>query len=77
MSREKVIETTELIGPGHDCASLSDKIGNIVLEQNKTPKVWLLGAAVAFGILNLLMLAIGMLFTKGIGIWGINLSEIL
>jgi molybdopterin-containing oxidoreductase family membrane subunit len=52
-------------------ASVTDKISSIVLRR-KTPLAWWMGFAVAFGLLNLLLVSVGYLFVKGIGIWGVN-----
>jgi molybdopterin-containing oxidoreductase family membrane subunit len=61
-----------LIEPGHTFASVTDKIATIVLTK-KTPLGWFLGFAVAFGLMNLLLVATGWLFIRGIGVWGVNI----
>ncbi|HKD13281.1 MAG TPA: NrfD/PsrC family molybdoenzyme membrane anchor subunit, partial [Candidatus Angelobacter sp.] len=61
-----------LLGPGHDLGTVTDRIGGIVLQKH-TPVFWFLifgVAAMLFGILNA---AIGYLFFRGTGIWGINI----
>ncbi|MBI2816894.1 MAG: polysulfide reductase NrfD [Acidobacteria bacterium] len=58
-----------IIGPGHDYASVTDKVSAIVLT-NKTPKGWFVGLAIAFALVMTLMAAVGYLFITGIGIWG-------
>jgi Ni/Fe-hydrogenase subunit HybB-like protein len=60
-----------IIGPGHTFASVTDKISSIVLSR-KTPLAWFLGFAVAFALLNVLLVALAYLLLKGVGIWGIN-----
>jgi molybdopterin-containing oxidoreductase family membrane subunit len=51
--------------------SVTDKISSIVLRR-KTPLAWWASFALAFGLLNILLVAVGYLFIKGIGIWGVN-----
>jgi len=52
--------------------SVTDKIASIALTRH-TPLGWYLGFAVSFSLLMLLMLSVAYLFTKGVGIWGINM----
>jgi Ni/Fe-hydrogenase subunit HybB-like protein len=52
--------------------SVTDTIGSIVLQRPQ-PRSWLLGFAVAFTLLMVLMGAISWLFYRGVGIWGINI----
>jgi Ni/Fe-hydrogenase subunit HybB-like protein len=61
-----------ILGPGHDYASVTDKISAIVLTR-KTPKWWILGFAGAFALVMLLLYAITYLFAVGVGIWGIQI----
>ncbi len=63
--------TVPIIGPGHDYASVTDKISHIVLTR-KTPKWWILGFAAAFALVMLLLYSITYLFAVGVGIWGIQ-----
>jgi Ni/Fe-hydrogenase subunit HybB-like protein len=66
------IEVGPVIDEGHSLASVSDKIGGIVLKR-KTTLGWIFGFLIAFGVLQLLMGAATWLFIKGVGIWGINI----
>jgi Ni/Fe-hydrogenase subunit HybB-like protein len=66
------IEVGPVIDEGHSLASVSDKIGGIVLKR-KTTIGWILGFLIAFGVLQLLMGAATWLIIKGVGIWGINI----
>jgi molybdopterin-containing oxidoreductase family membrane subunit len=59
-----------IVGPGHTPASVTDKIATVVTAE--TPKWWFLGAAASFGLLSIFVLSVGVLFWKGVGIWGIN-----
>ena len=62
--------TPAILAPGHTFGSVTDKISSIVLTR--TPIGWWLGFLAAFGLLNLLFLALAVLLVKGVGIWGVN-----
>jgi Ni/Fe-hydrogenase subunit HybB-like protein len=66
-----VPETTELIGPGHNFASVTDKISSIVLSR-PVNKRWILGMFIGVVLVTILMNTILLLLTVGVGIWGIN-----
>jgi Ni/Fe-hydrogenase subunit HybB-like protein len=51
---------------------VTDQITGIVLHR-KHPRAWWIGFAIAFCLLMLLLLAITVLFSIGVGIWGINI----
>jgi Ni/Fe-hydrogenase subunit HybB-like protein len=61
-----------LVGPGHDFASVTEKISSIVL-QRRTPWGWWVGFAVSFALLQLLLFAVVNLLFRGIGVWGPNI----
>jgi Ni/Fe-hydrogenase subunit HybB-like protein len=61
-----------VIEPGHSFASVTDKISSIVLKR-PIKAGWVFGFAVSFLILQVLLFAVGYLFIKGVGIWGINI----
>jgi Ni/Fe-hydrogenase subunit HybB-like protein len=61
-----------VLQPGYTYASVTDKISAIVLTQ-PTSKGWLVGFALCFSLVMLLMVAVTYLITKGVGIWGINI----
>jgi Ni/Fe-hydrogenase subunit HybB-like protein len=63
--------TPPVIQPGHTFESVTDKISAIVLTR-RTTLGWLAGFAIAFLLLNMLLLAIGNLLVTGVGIWGNN-----
>jgi len=76
---ESVLETPgspgsghPIIGPGHTFASVTDKISAVVLT-GRTPVGWFVGFGIGFLFLNLLLVSVGWLFIRGIGIWGINI----
>src|SRR5205807_2384034 len=63
---------TPVLGPGHTFGSVTDKISSIVLTR-PTSFGWFVGFAMAFGFTALMTIAIGWLFIKGVGIWGIDI----
>jgi molybdopterin-containing oxidoreductase family membrane subunit len=64
-------ETTPLVGPGHDFASVTDKISSLVLKR-KTPLGWFIGFAISFTLLQLLLLSLMHLVFNGVGVFGTN-----
>ena len=64
-------EKPPVVAPGHTPASVTDKISSIVLTR--VPKWWYLGFGVTFALVMMLLWSITVLFTKGVGIWGINI----
>ncbi len=66
------IEVGPVIDEGHSLASVSDKIGGIVLKRKITIG-WVFGFLIAFGVMQCLLGAATWLFVKGVGIWGINI----
>jgi len=61
-----------VIEPGHTYASVTDQISAIVLTR-KTSRGWLLGFAVAFCVVMMMLYSIAYLLMKGTGIWGVNI----
>ena len=53
-------------------ASVTDKISSIVLTRGLR-RGWMLGAAVSFSLVMLLLVSAAYLFTKGVGIWGLDI----
>jgi hypothetical protein len=63
-----------VLAPGHTYDSVSDKIAGVVfLSWKNAPKNWMIGAIISFAIVNMLFIAICVLFLRGVGIWGINI----
>src|SRR5687768_9691755 len=60
-----------VIGPGHDYHSVTEKISSIVLTRH-TGRGWLIGFAISFVLVMVLLASIGMLLAYGIGVWGLN-----
>ena len=71
--REEELRDREhpIIEPGHDFASVTEKISALVLTR-KTPRTWWVGFAVGFLLLQLMMVAVVNLLFRGIGVWGPN-----
>jgi Ni/Fe-hydrogenase subunit HybB-like protein len=61
---------TPVIAPGYTPASVTDKIAAVVLQ--KTPLSFYVAFGAAFSLLMVFLYSVGMLFAKGIGIWGVN-----
>jgi Ni/Fe-hydrogenase subunit HybB-like protein len=61
-----------VIEPGHSFATITDKISSIVLTR-PTGLGWIFGFLFAFMLVQVLLFAIGYLFVRGVGIWGINI----
>ncbi len=67
-----VEEGSPVLAPGHSFASVSDKIGAIVLTRG-VRLGWLAGFTVAFLLLMVFLFATSYLLAAGVGIWGINI----
>ena len=61
-----------VIEPGHTFATVTDKISSIVLTR-PTSNGWVVGFAAMFMLTMMMLYALGYLFVKGVGIWGINI----
>src|SRR5262249_1545441 len=72
VEKASAVETDHVIGPGYDCASVTDKIAAIVLSR-RTPAWWWAGFAFTFLLVMMLLYAIAYLLVKGVGIWGIDI----
>jgi Ni/Fe-hydrogenase subunit HybB-like protein len=65
------IHVGPVIDEGHSLASVSDKVGGIVLKR-KITLGWVFGLLLAFAVLQNLMAGATWLIIKGVGVWGIN-----
>ncbi len=61
-----------LIGPDQDYSSVTAKISSDVLVRKAPRGLWV-GLGIAFVLVMLLNVAVGYLFAKGVGIWGIRI----
>ena len=61
-----------VIEPGYTFGTVTDKISSIVLTR-PTSNGWFLGFGIAFLITMGLLYAVGYLFVRGVGIWGVNI----
>jgi Ni/Fe-hydrogenase subunit HybB-like protein len=59
------------IGPGHTPATVGDKISSLVF--GRTAGWWFIVFGIAFSMLMMFLFAVTWLFTKGVGIWGIDI----
>ena len=64
-------ESKKIIAPGYTFGTITDQIASVVLTK-KTPYVVMGTFAVAMGLLLIFLLAVGLLFTKGLGVWGLR-----
>ncbi|HMJ06654.1 MAG TPA: hydrogenase, partial [Chthoniobacterales bacterium] len=66
------LEEPPVVQPGHDNASVTKKISDVVLVR-PLHRGWLFGFALAFALLMMFLFAIAWLLVKGVGIWGVNI----
>jgi molybdopterin-containing oxidoreductase family membrane subunit len=63
-----------IVAPGYTASTVTDEIAAPPMAPiRKTPRFWIVGFAVAFAGVMILLLAITELFVRGVGIWGINI----
>jgi Ni/Fe-hydrogenase subunit HybB-like protein len=67
-----VIEDRQVVAPGHDFGSVSDKIARVPLYRRILP-AWLVGFMITFVVMMGLFFALTWLVIKGTGIWGVNI----
>src|SRR5215813_9987603 len=66
------IERAPVIEPGHTFGTVTEKISAIVLTRPAT-NGWFIGFGLAFMATMMLLFALGYLFLKGVGIWGVTI----
>ena len=71
LDREGPVEVP-VIAPGHTLASVTEKISDIVLVRPLSIG-WVAGLLMCSSLVGVLGVAVGYLFYKGTGIWGINI----
>ncbi len=60
------------LAPGHTFRSVTEEVSRIVLTGH-TPLGWYFGFMLAGSIVIMLLTAVGWLFLKGVGIWGLDI----
>src|SRR5947209_963664 len=66
------VETTDVLAPGHTYGSVTDKIGDVILKR-KFGMQWQAMVAICALIVTVFTGAVGYLFARGVGIWGIQI----
>src|SRR5690606_16771245 len=66
-----VLASPAVVDRGHSIGTISDKISSIVLGW-RTPRWWIAGMVITFGLVMLLLYSITWLLLRGIGNWGVN-----
>src|ERR1700734_79600 len=61
-----------VIEPGHTFGTVTEKISAIVLTRPAS-NGWFVGFGIAFLMTMMMLYAIGYLFLKGVGIWGVTI----
>ena len=64
-------ESREIIAPGYTFGTVTDQIATVVLTK-KTPLFWFGGFGVGLALLFGFLLAVAVLFARGVGIWGLR-----
>ena len=61
-----------VIAPGYTFGTITDQISSVVLTR-RTPAFWVAAFGFGFALLLVFLWAVGLLFLKGVGIWGLNI----
>ncbi|MGA7683764.1 MAG: NrfD/PsrC family molybdoenzyme membrane anchor subunit [Terriglobales bacterium] len=72
IDQSTVANKAPVIEPGYTFGTVTDKISSIVLTR-PTTNGWIVGFAAMFMLTMMLLYALGYLFLRGVGIWGINI----
>jgi Ni/Fe-hydrogenase subunit HybB-like protein len=72
LEQDTVAKQAPVIEPGYTFATVTDKISSIVLTR-PTSMGWVVGFGAGFMMTMMLLFALGYLFLRGTGIWGINI----
>src|SRR5213596_2002791 len=70
-AQELINKQAPVIEPGYTFGTVTDKISSIVLTR-PTSNGWFVGFGIAFLVTMGLLYAVGYLFVRGVGIWGVN-----
>src|SRR6266487_2425234 len=71
-AQELINKQAPVIEPGYTFGTVTDKISSIVLTR-PTSNGWFVGFGIAFLVSMGLLYAVGYLFLRGVGIWGVNI----
>src|SRR6476660_9659866 len=66
------LDRAPVIEPGHTFGTVTEKISAIVLTRPAS-NGWFIGFGICFMLTMMMLFAIGYLFVKGIGIWGVTI----
>jgi len=66
-------DTDELLGCIPNLGAITEKIGDVVLDGDKTPKQWFLWMGIAFVTCLAFLYSVTVLLYYGVGVWGINI----
>ena len=67
-----ISDSAPVIEPGYTFGTVTDKISSIVLTR-PTSNGWFLGFGIAFLLTMMMLFAVGYLFVRGVGIWGVTI----
>ncbi|MBT4136653.1 MAG: polysulfide reductase NrfD [Candidatus Latescibacteria bacterium] len=59
-----------VLGPGQTYTTVTQKISSII--TSRTPLGWIIGVALALGLMQCFALGVTWLLIKGVGVWGLN-----
>jgi Ni/Fe-hydrogenase subunit HybB-like protein len=62
-----------ILAGGHDLESVNRRLNDEIVLTPRTPRHWWIGFAISFLFLMVFLAAVGYLFVRGTGIWGINI----
>jgi molybdopterin-containing oxidoreductase family membrane subunit len=68
----RAASVAEVMAPGHGLSSVTQKVTQIILRPGIAPG-WAFGFLIAFGIVQVFLVAVTYLVVKGTGIWGVNI----
>jgi Ni/Fe-hydrogenase subunit HybB-like protein len=72
MDARRLPKSGYLVGQGHTFRSVVDTIAGVVLTK-ATPRSWFAGLILGLVLLTIFLYAVSVLFSTGVGIWGINI----
>ena len=70
------LERAPVISPGYTFGTVTEKISAIVLTRPAS-NGWFIGFGLMFMMTMMMLFAVGYLFLKGIGIWGVTTMKMI